>query len=109
MKLLFFFSKKEGATDEQFHRHWETVHADLTIASKDFRVFNIQRYTQIHQTADMKEKVKSTGADLLDYDGCSELWVKSWDDWAKFAKVGSRLYPDHVADSCKRVQNMRTL
>jgi hypothetical protein len=22
---------------------------------------------------------------MLEFDGCSELWVKSWDDWVKFS------------------------
>jgi len=25
--------------------------------------------------------------DLLDFDGCSEIWVKSWDDWERFSSV----------------------
>lgn len=26
----------------------------------------------------MKEKIKSLGMELLDYDACSQIWVKSW-------------------------------
>jgi hypothetical protein len=35
----------------------------------------------------MKEKVKALGMESLDFDGCSEIWVKSMDDWDKFANV----------------------
>lgn len=84
------------------------MHADLTVATEGFRVSNIQRYTQvrrdclksikellklgqIHQTADMKSQVKSAGADSLSFDDCSEMWVKSWDDWVKLASVSPLL------------------
>lgn len=108
VKLLLFFNKKDGVSYEQFLRHWQTVHADLTVATEGFRVSNIQRYTQVrrdclksvkellklgqtHQTADRKSRVKSAGADSLDFDGCSEMWVKSWDDWVKLANVSPLL------------------
>lgn len=26
----------------------------------------------------MKEKIRSLGMELLDYDACSQIWVKSW-------------------------------
>ncbi|KAF2492443.1 hypothetical protein BU16DRAFT_515406 [Lophium mytilinum] len=84
IKLSFFFSKLPHVSYEHFHKHYAHVHADLTVASKDFNVCKIQRYVQTHQTPEMKEKVKSLGMDLLDYDGCSQIWVKSWDDWEKF-------------------------
>ena len=35
----------------------------------------------------MKEKAKSLGLTHLDFDGCSEIWVKSWDDWMAFFQV----------------------
>ena len=72
---------------QQFHRHWETVHADLTIATKDFLVCDIKRYVQFHQTPEMKEKAKSLGLEHLDFDGCSELWVKDFEDALKFFQV----------------------
>lgn len=47
IKLAFWFNKLPHVSDEQFHRHWETVHADLTVAAKDFNVCKIQRYVQV--------------------------------------------------------------
>lgn len=49
IKLSFWFNKLPHVSDEQFHRHWETVHADLTIAAKEFNVCKIQRYVQVRQ------------------------------------------------------------
>jgi hypothetical protein len=33
--------------DDHFQKHYNHVHADLTIASKGFNVFQIQRYVQV--------------------------------------------------------------
>ncbi|KAK0287040.1 hypothetical protein LTR35_004510 [Friedmanniomyces endolithicus] len=87
IKLSFFFNKKPEVSDEQFHRHWETVHADLTIAARDFKACKVQRYVQFHQTADMKEKAKQLGLEHVAFDGCSEIWVRDWDDWMAFYSV----------------------
>lgn len=35
----------------------------------------------------MKERAKSLGLEHLNFDGCSEIWVKSWDDWMAFFSV----------------------
>lgn len=32
----------------------------------------------------MKEKLKSLGMEVLDYDACSTLWVRKWEDWIDF-------------------------
>ena len=92
VKLSFFFNKLPEVSYEQFHRHWETVHADLTIAARDFKACKIQRYVQFHQTPEMKEKAKSLGLVHLDFDGCSEIWVKEWDDWMAFFNVSHGHY-----------------
>jgi hypothetical protein len=47
----------------------------------------------------MKEKVKALGMDLLDWDGCSEIWVKSWEDWENFSKSPS--YAKYLSPDCK--------
>jgi hypothetical protein len=87
VKLSFFFSKLPEVSYEQFHRHWETVHADLTVAAQCFKTCKIQRYVQFHQPPEMKEKAKSLGLQHVDFDGCSEIWVQSWEDWMSFFKV----------------------
>lgn len=87
IKLSFFFNKLPEVSYEQFHRHWETVHADLTIATKDFHACKIQRYVQFHQTPEMRTQAKQLGLQQIEFDGCSEIWVRSWDDWMAFFQV----------------------
>ena len=41
-----FFRKNAGITEDFFHRHWKTVHADLTISDKDAGL-RLLRYTQV--------------------------------------------------------------
>ncbi|OQV03074.1 EthD domain-containing protein [Cladophialophora immunda] len=85
VKLSFFFQKRPDISYEDFHRHWETVHADLAVASKAFAL-NIKRYTQFHALPECKEAGKALveGMELLDYDGCSEILVSSIGDAAAF-------------------------
>ncbi|KAF2265499.1 hypothetical protein CC78DRAFT_461048 [Lojkania enalia] len=85
IKLSFFFKKLPNVDDDHFQMHYNHVHSDLTVASKNFNVCKIQRYVQNYQTPEMKEKVKSLGMELLDYDACSSIWVRSWEDWEKFS------------------------
>jgi len=33
----------------------------------------------------MKKKVQDLGMELLDFDACSIIWVKSWEDWERFS------------------------
>ena len=115
IKLSFFFYKLPDVSYEQFHRHWETVHADLTIAAKDFAAFKIQRYVQFHQIPEMKEKARQLGLTHLDFDGCSEIWVRSWDDWMAFFNVSqvgrilaSRLPTDPAATESRVCQGHGT-
>jgi hypothetical protein len=48
----------------------------------------------------MKERAKSLGENCLDYDGCAQLWVKSWDDWMAF--YNSKEYAAALSDDCNR-------
>lgn len=65
--------------------HYNHVHSDLTLASRGFNVYKIQRYVQLIQPPEMKKKIQSLGMDLLDYDAVSTIWVRSWEDWEKFS------------------------
>ncbi|KAF2247647.1 hypothetical protein BU26DRAFT_351330 [Trematosphaeria pertusa] len=97
IKLSFFFKKLPYVDDDHFQMHYNHVHADLTVASKEFNVVKIQRYVQTYQTPAMKEKIRSLGMELLDYDACSQIWVKSWEDWEKFSsspEYAAALMPD---------------
>lgn len=46
VRMLMFFKKLPSITEEQFHEWWKTVHADLTVSTKDFGV-HILRYVQV--------------------------------------------------------------
>lgn len=46
VKLLFFFSKRDDISLEQFHHHWGTIHADMVLKSKPF-LANAKRYVQV--------------------------------------------------------------
>ena len=48
-RAMIFFHKKPGLTDEFFHEHWKSVHADLTLSTKDAGV-NLVRYVQVRIT-----------------------------------------------------------
>lgn len=104
VKVSVFFKKLPNVSDEHFFKHWATVHADLTVASKGFNVYKIERYTQVggksdatilisintvrqhHQTQADKKAVQNMGFKTLDYDGCSTLWCRSYEDFDKLMK-----------------------
>lgn len=38
----------------------------------------------MHQSPEVKARANKLGMDLLDYDGCSTLWLKCWEDVEAF-------------------------
>ncbi|KAL6242215.1 hypothetical protein RBB50_010763 [Rhinocladiella similis] len=84
-KITFFLTKKAGLSDEEFHRHWETLHADLTVATKGFRDILGLRYVQFHQTPEIKAVAETLGYPVLPYDGCTEMYVRHLEDWKAFS------------------------
>lgn len=45
-RILLLFKKRPDVTEEYFHTHWKTVHADLTMAGKNIGV-RVSRYVQV--------------------------------------------------------------
>lgn len=45
-RFNIFFRKNAGITEEIFHSHWKSVHADLTVSEKDAGL-RLLRYTQV--------------------------------------------------------------
>lgn len=41
---------------------------------------------------------------MLEFDGCSEIWVKSWDDWMRF--YSSDEYAKAMDPDCKYFMKM---
>ena len=46
IKISVFFRKLDRISDEAFFKHWETVHADLAVATQAFQT-HILRYIQV--------------------------------------------------------------
>jgi hypothetical protein len=46
-RAMVFFNKKPGLTDEFFHEHWKSVHADLTMQVTGAGV-DLVRYSQVN-------------------------------------------------------------
>ncbi|TPX08632.1 uncharacterized protein E0L32_009971 [Thyridium curvatum] len=83
VKVSFYFKKLPDVSYDHFHQHWATVHADLTVGSKPFARHKVLRYIQHHQSPEDKERAKKYGS-VMDYDGCSTLWLASWEDFDQF-------------------------
>lgn len=48
-RAMVFFNKKPGLTDEFFHEHWKSVHADLTMQVENAGI-TLARYVQVNFT-----------------------------------------------------------
>lgn len=48
----------------------------------------------------MKERARSLGEKLVDYDGCATLWVRDWDDWLRF--YNSEHYRAALGPDCEQ-------
>ena len=57
-RFMVLFQINKALCEEQAHEHWKTVHADLTLASKDTGV-DILRYTQFHADTAHRNAVQS--------------------------------------------------
>ena len=58
IRLSFYFNKLPEVSYEHFHKHWETVHADLVLATKAWKNFHIGRYTQVHATLPLSPTIQ---------------------------------------------------
>ena len=65
IRLSFYFRKLPEVSDEQFHRHWETVHADLTVASKAFKDCHIGRYVQVGEICSIQVHLRFLMCDVI--------------------------------------------
>ncbi|KAH7355646.1 hypothetical protein BKA66DRAFT_597726, partial [Pyrenochaeta sp. MPI-SDFR-AT-0127] len=57
-------------------------------------------FIQHQQSPKMKERAKSLGENVLDYDGCAQPWVITWSDWFMF--YNSKKYAGASSDDCDR-------
>jgi len=81
IKCFALLTKKAGITDEKFHSHWRTIHADLAL-----RITSLRRYVQSHRIPDT-----SASFSLAPFHGAAEVW---YDDLA--TAVGMRTNPQYL-------------
>ncbi len=81
IKGFALIPKKEEISRDQFHKHWEEVHAPLAQQIKVLR-----RYVQSHRIAE-----PVPGFDQFPYEGAAEIW---FDDVDAIAHLGDN--PDYI-------------
>ncbi|KAF2132409.1 hypothetical protein P153DRAFT_275417, partial [Dothidotthia symphoricarpi CBS 119687] len=97
-RFLILFRQNAGITEEFFHRHWKTVHADLTLSQADVGL-RLQRYIQLHQDKEHRDMIQPLlaavgGAMLLaPYDGIAEFHTS---DYATFEKFILSVFNDPI-------------
>ena len=81
VKVIVPLTRKEGMTRHEFHDYWLNHHGPLVKEmAQDFRM---QRYVQSHTVRDdlNEERRKDRKSQLVSYDGMSEVWWNSFDDF----------------------------
>jgi uncharacterized protein (TIGR02118 family) len=81
IKFVFCIRKRADLTDEEFRNFWRDTHAPfIRSIAKTLRATKyIQSYTL--NTAVNAEIVKSRGLDSPPYDGVTEIWWESMEDF----------------------------
>lgn len=103
IRLSFYFNRSPDMTDAEFHSYWRHKHGALVVASQTFLDSNVQKYTQIRKDTALDDKAKAMGLQVVDtdWDGCSEIDFRSWDDYMQFA--GSQEMREVVAPDGDRM------
>jgi hypothetical protein len=91
-----FFNKRTDISHDYFHEHWAHVHADLVAGSRAWKDNKILRYTQYHQTPEMKQEAADMGYPMMEWDACSEFWVTKLSDMHSFLKS-----EEYLGHDCK--------
>ncbi|KAH8727193.1 hypothetical protein GQ44DRAFT_130319 [Phaeosphaeriaceae sp. PMI808] len=90
-RAMIFFNKKPGLTDEFFHDHWKSIHADLTMQVEDAGV-SFVRYVQFHQEQKHRDALApllgASGGSMVmsPYDGAAEFHAESAGKFVEFMK-----------------------
>ncbi|KAL4919150.1 hypothetical protein BDW62DRAFT_200030 [Aspergillus aurantiobrunneus] len=87
VRVTFYFSKIPSMTHDEFYDYWRNTHGVLTVAAKSFEDAKVQQYTQIRHDHSLSQEAAKLGFTLLDleWDGCSDLYFQTWDDFHRFA------------------------
>lgn len=90
--ILGFYKRKPGLTHEEFLHHWKNVHAPLAMGTPEVAKY-IKKYVQHH----IRPAAIFPGVEPVEYDGFSELWVDSIEDFRAMAaepKFQEVMFPD---------------
>jgi uncharacterized protein (TIGR02118 family) len=82
VKCFALLTKKTGTSDEHFHNHWRTTHAELAL-----RITSLRRYVQSHRLPEDT----SASFRVAPFHGAAEVW---YDDLA--TAVGMRTNPQYL-------------
>ncbi|KAI0169314.1 EthD domain-containing protein [Hypoxylon sp. FL1284] len=85
VKICFNVKRKEGLSEEEFHRYWSNDHIKLLRTVEPFKKY-IVKYSQFHVDTSMGQGVPK----IEGIDGIAQFWVKSVEDL--FALVTSEEY-----------------
>lgn len=81
IKFVYCIRKRADLTDEEFHNFWRDTHSPfIRSIAKTLRA---TKYIQSHtlNTSVNAEIVKSRGLDSPSYDGITEIWWESMEDF----------------------------
>jgi len=81
VKCFALIPIKPGITNEKFHTHWRTTHADLAL-----RIKSLRRYVQAHRIAH-----QNPGVPPAPFEGAAEVWYDNLE-----TAVGMRTNPDYL-------------
>ncbi|XXG96009.1 hypothetical protein Hte_002286 [Hypoxylon texense] len=77
VKITFFIKKKDGLSDEEFHKHWSENHAEIFLSVPIARQ-NIVKYSQFH--SDSSVNLAPYGIGMAGFDGGANMWAYSLED-----------------------------
>ncbi|KAL1851998.1 hypothetical protein Daus18300_012353 [Diaporthe australafricana] len=80
-----FFKKHPNVTDDYFHAYWANNHVEPLLKLTKFGD-KVRRYNQHHITPELRAQAKAMGMPMMDFDGVSEVWVDSMEDWISIVK-----------------------
>ncbi|KAL4985917.1 EthD domain-containing protein [Aspergillus falconensis] len=88
IRVSSFFTKHPSLSKADFTTYWRETHGPLVLKSKIFRVANVLLYSQVHNRRDLAEAAAKLGPSALEFewDACSEMYFRTWEDYEKFAK-----------------------
>jgi len=78
VRLYSTMHKKEGMTQEEFHRYWRDVHGKL-FTSLDISKKNLLKYEQVHVNTPVKGGMSAGGYTMASWDGLAVFEAESYD------------------------------